>query len=96
MTYARTYDGDGRVATEYTADGGTDLIPIGYANAYSYDEAGRLIDVQAALTDDTGNTSCTDRHYTFDAQGNRTDLNTASSATSDCPTAGSGTDTTYS
>jgi RHS repeat-associated protein len=95
LSYARTYDAAGRVSTESTPEGGTDLTPTGYANAYTYDQAGRLSNVVAAASDETGTVSCTDREYSFDKQGDRTDLNTASGTGTSCPSAGSGAGATY-
>ena len=94
LSYARTYDADGRVAIDYTPNGGTTLEDTGYTNAYSYDQAGRLVNVQDAQTDQDGVASCEDRQYTFDQQGNRTNLNKADGSTS-CPTAGTGSNETY-
>ncbi len=94
LSYSRDYDAAGRVAEEWTPDGGTDLIDTGYSNKYSYDQAGRLAGVVAAQTDNSGITSCAARQYTFDQQGNRTDLNTGGGSTS-CPTLGLGSDTTW-
>jgi RHS repeat-associated protein len=94
LSYNRDYDAAGKVDREWTPVGGTGLLTTGYSNAYSYDQNGRLINVSANATNGGTVTSCVDRSYTFDAQGNRTDLNTATGATT-CPTSGSGVDTTY-
>ncbi|MEU9981081.1 DNRLRE domain-containing protein [Streptomyces sp. NPDC050856] len=57
---------------------------------YSYDAAGRLVSVQ-----DTADTTCTRRAYTFDARTNRTSLTSAPGTPgADCPTTG-GTTTTH-
>ncbi|MET9467673.1 DNRLRE domain-containing protein [Streptomyces sp. NPDC006544] len=56
---------------------------------YRYDSAGRIASVQ-----DTADTVCTQRTYTFDKRANRTALTTAAGAPgTDCPTSG-GTTTT--
>ena len=91
LAYSRDYNGAGQVADEWTPAGGTDLVSTGYANSYQYDSAGRLTNVVAVVADSTGTSSCTDRAYTFDVQGNRTNLNTSMN-TGGCATPGSGTD----
>jgi RHS repeat-associated protein len=67
-----------------------------YAREYTYDGAGRLTrarDNTTALDPATGDltSSCTDRAYTFNANGNRTKLDTTSRPGGDCTTAGTTT-----
>jgi RHS repeat-associated protein len=94
LSYNRDYDAAGRVAREWTPAAGTGLLTTGYTDVYSYDQNDRLTNVAASTTNGGTTTGCIDRAYTFDAQGNRTDLNTATSGSS-CPAAGSGTDSTF-
>lgn len=57
---------------------------------YSYDAIGRLVSVQ-----DTSNTVCVSRRYTFDGRSNRKTVTTATGTPdADCPTTG-GTTTSY-
>ena len=93
MAFARSYDGVDRVSTEYTPEGGTDLVAGGFSKAYSYDRAGRLSRVASVATDGLESLGCTVREYEFDKQGNRTSLTQASGST--CVDAAGGAGQTY-
>jgi RHS repeat-associated protein len=77
MSFSRDFDAEGRVSREWTPEGGTGLLSTGYMNAYEYDRAGRLETVTAATTDSSGAAACAVRQYSFNEQGNRVALNTA-------------------
>ncbi|MFH9983350.1 RHS repeat-associated core domain-containing protein [Streptomyces sp. NPDC017179] len=93
-TYTRNSDGTVLVADSITASvhgqtathGGTPGVTA--SQAYTYDKAGRLTQVQDTSTDAV----CTTRSYTFDKNTNRKTMATATAAVNaDCTTAGATT-----
>ncbi|WP_406003453.1 DNRLRE domain-containing protein [Streptomyces sp. NBC_00829] len=91
-TYTRDSDGVSALTDTVTRSVfGQVATHAGWSDqSYAYDKAGRLI-----TTEDTADTVCTKRTYSFDARSNRKSLTTAAGAPGlDCPTTG-GTTTTH-
>lgn len=92
------YNAQGQITGETTPDGTTDSGQTGSLN-YSYDQAGRLTQVQDQTgTPDaaTGLIACQTRTYTFDANGNRTAQAAIPAAVDGTCTTSGGTNTTRS
>ncbi|MBP6524266.1 MAG: hypothetical protein KA249_02475 [Dermatophilaceae bacterium] len=101
------FEATGQGAAFSTGTGVTDLEDVtpwvastgdasSYAREYTYDGAGRLTrarDNTTAIDPATGDltSSCTDRAYTFNTNGNRTKLVTTTRPGGDCATAGTTT-----
>lgn len=106
ITWAQARNSLGQVAAETTPDGALIAggtagdAASAYQREYTYDRAGRLVTVQdrtaepgIVINTDPAEgdiTGCTTRTYTFDPNGNRTNLATASpAADGSCTTTGS-------
>jgi RHS repeat-associated protein len=112
LAWTRSYDAAGRVRREWTPDGsafanasGKVGNAVGYDRQYSYDQAGRLTEVDDRTAAATGTTvdpstaassavPCTVRAYTFNGAGDRTALTTRIGTDGTCPTSG-GTTTSW-
>ncbi|WP_022882353.1 DNRLRE domain-containing protein [Gryllotalpicola ginsengisoli] len=84
LAFSRDYNQSGQVLDDFSP-AGTSNTPTGYTRQYSYDGAGRLIQVDDATDPASGDTSCTVRQYAFDQHGNRTSL-TSTQAPDQCTT----------
>ncbi|GLZ29343.1 hypothetical protein Lesp02_15330 [Lentzea sp. NBRC 105346] len=85
LSWSLDNDVTGRVAREWTPDGGAFADALPYDRAYGYDAAGRLTQVRDRTTDP----ACVTRSYDYDRNGNRLNKSTApAAADGTCSTAG--------
>lgn len=109
LAWSRNYDAAERVRREWTPDGsaftstsGKVGNAVGYDRQYTYDQSGRLTEVDDRTATTTGTTldptvaataaaPCTVRSYSFNANAGRTSLTTRTGADGTCPTTGGST-----
>ncbi|GAA4163865.1 hypothetical protein GCM10022286_24940 [Gryllotalpicola daejeonensis] len=92
LSFSRDYNQNGQVLHDWSPAGASNTL-TGYTRQYSYDGAGRLIQVNDATDPDSGDTTCSVRQYSFDQHGNRTNL-TATHDLDGCTTDATAADAT--